>query len=435
VENMARYIYIILILIFASCSDDNLLFDIGSKYIDEEMNIFFTDTVTVSSYTVKLDSIATSGYKRAIVGSYSDEIFGNVRSRSFITVNRPPNVSIPFDAVYDSLQIILHYNGYYIGDTTKTNTIRIYRVEQTQKVSSGSSLYNTSVFEYSEEEYGSLSYLPRPFTKDTLRIRLPDSLGEQLFNAFKSRNEIVSDQANFQNFLKGFVIDYDESDESIIGFHASETMAIMQLYYHYFDYEQVKKDIDFTVYNTNAQFNQISSDNFYYELPDSQRDKLPVSLTEGASFLQAGTGIFTRLEIPHLKNILELSSNIVVLRAELEIQPLKNSYTKNSLPDSISLFQTNDINQFISPIYNYNKTSLQIAALTVDELFHENTSYTFDVTDFITSRLRAQTDEVPALLVTISPNLLYYTTENLILGSGRYGENKVILKLFCSRYD
>ncbi len=64
---MIKYFWILVLLALFSCQDQNMTFDIGSKYVDVRTTIRYVDTLTVKSYTVKLDSIRTSALTSAVL--------------------------------------------------------------------------------------------------------------------------------------------------------------------------------------------------------------------------------------------------------------------------------------------------------------------------------------------------------------------------------
>lgn len=433
---MSRFLLVTLVIfaVFAvGCNNDDLIFEIGGKYVDENMQIIFTDSISVNTYTIKWDSIPTSGYRRFLVGKYPDDVFGNISSRSYTKVHLPEGTSsIPNDAVFDSLQMILLYNGYSIGDTTKTFIIKVHRLEDKLIPGESGDFFNTSSLDFDPVPYGQITFTPRPVGGDTVKIRLSDTFGSELFDAFKDESDIVAEQSSFENYLKGFVINYDDSNESVIGFHAyGDTIPLLRMFYHYVDLEIIHKRIDFIIgtryeNDINLQFNQITSTDVSFELPSGQQDKVSALENDSTTFIQGGTGIFTRIEIPYLKNILEINSNIEVLHAELVLEPLSNSYTRNTIPLELSAYETNNANEFITPVSN-------IADLTIDDLFYEDTRYRFDITDFINAKLIEQTDKVPSLLITLSG--VCDTIDRLIIGSRWHERNDVRLELYYMRYE
>ncbi len=72
--------------------------------------------------------------------------------------------------------------------------------------------------------------------------------------------------------------------------------------------------------------------------------------------------------------------------------------------------------------------------LVIDNLYQEETSYTFDVTSFITQEISIGRDNVPALLLTISPEDQNKYPSRLILGSQLHKDNTVKLKIYYMSY-
>ncbi len=432
---MIKYLPFFILILFVTCTKEDLSFEIGSKYVDRNMNILYTDTVSIDSYTVRWDSLATSGYYNFLVGYAHDSVFGDVHSKSYLQVSRPIlDFTVPADAVFDSLEFQLLYNNYSFGDTTKPLTINIHRLKTSPATRKDGSLYNTSSFDYFDLPYGTATFLPRPHGTDSVKIVLQDELGSALFNAIKDKDEIISDQSSFQDFLRGFVIDADSTSSSLVGFRAVDSIPVMKLYFHSGDI-QIKRDhIEFDIYTNTTQFNQISLHGSEIILPAEQTDKRSALETGGTSFIQAGTGIFTRVEIPYLKNLLELGENIKVLQARLVLEPIANSYTPSTLPPKLSIYATNPLNQLLYPLYDAMQ-NIQVADLDIDYIFQKDTRYTFDITDFLDEKINEQTGEIPSLLICVSTDDLYYTVDRLVLGSRWHPVNKITLKIYLMKYE
>jgi hypothetical protein len=118
---MTKYFSILILLAFFSCNKDNQTFDIGGKYVNVQTDLRFIDTLTVNNFTVKLDSLRTSGLDdgqgAVVAGNYHDPEIGDISSSSYFKLSLPGTRSVPSTAVYDSLCLILVDNDYSIGDT------------------------------------------------------------------------------------------------------------------------------------------------------------------------------------------------------------------------------------------------------------------------------------------------------------------------------
>ena len=132
---------ILFISLFTSCQTDNAEgeFVVGSDYLSINNKVILIDTLTVNVSTINIDSLVTSNQSRILIGNYTDPIFGKVTSESYLKLT-PDNYSIgssdsdtqTVKYVFDSIAMILKYDRYSYGDTTKTQTITTHQL--TQKV-------------------------------------------------------------------------------------------------------------------------------------------------------------------------------------------------------------------------------------------------------------------------------------------------------------
>jgi len=436
---MTKYFSILVLLAIFSCNDQNTSFDIGSKYIDVRTTLRYVDSLMIKSYTVKLDSIRTSGLTEGgsiMAGFYHDPAIGDISSEGYFRIGLPASRAIPTGAEYDSIQLILIDNNYAVGDTLSAITLNVHRLNQILKPNEDGYLYNTSSFGYNPELLGTKTFLPRPNRDDTVKIDLDDALGDELFNLVKQKDDRVSNLDNFFSYFRGLVLTHNESGNAILGFSTDGTLPAIRLYYHYFDFSVVNRFLDFSIYNASElQFNHFVVQNPLIELPQKQSSKLSSGLADNLTFVQGGTGIVTRFEIPYLRSLRELYTNIQVLRAELILEPARNTYKTIKLPEKVSLYTSDGLNRFGSPIRVTSTGNVLIGSLVIDEVFQEETSYTFDITDFISSKLFEQTDEIPALLLSITPDDLYNKPERLVLGSQTNSRNKIKLKIYYMNYE
>lgn len=431
---MKNIIIVILGITVLSCNNDEL-YNIGENYFDINTNIRYVDTFSIRSYTVALDSIITSGYSKALVGKYSDNEFGTITARSYFQLGLPNSTNIPDDAVFDSVNLILIPDNYSIGDTSVNYGLKIY--ELSEDISLGDdyeAMYNTSSVKTKTELLGSISITPRPHKIDTLSIPVIKQLGEELFTKLREDDDAVSDNANFIEYKKGFLLDSDDNNAAALRYEAIDSTLFLRLFYHYVDYELENKVIDFPLYNSDLQYNELLRKNSKFDSITSQREMLSSSETDNQTYIQAGDPLVTRIEFPNIKKLLELYNNVNILSVELIIEPLKTSYIKMPLPNKLSLYETDRLNQFGDEVVDLTGNS-QTGNLNVDNIFHENTSYSFDVTNFIDEKINSLSDETPALLLTIPANDLYTSLDRCIIGSRDNKENRMKLKIYYMDYE
>jgi hypothetical protein len=431
----------LLFLAFFSCNNDDMTFQIGSKYLDVKTNIRYVDSLTVLNYTVKMDSIRTSGMEEPtiLVGKHHDPDFGDITARSYFRVNPPSAVSLPNNAIFDSLQLILLYSDYAIGDTNVTYTIHAHRLQKSLKPRADGYFYNTSETDFYPEVLGTTSLIPWPNTNDTLWIRLDDELGNDLFDLLMEDDQIIKESELFHNYFKGFALTYDDADNAVLGFNfptyaqtssGVDYYPVMRLYYHYFDFTNVSKYADFKIAyeNVGLQYNQLTLSNPVVNFPTQQRQKLPAQESNNQTYIQAGTGIVTRIEVPYLKNLLALHDNILIMKAELQLEPVRGSYFVYPLPEQVSVYSSDRINRF-------GTSFAADGILSIDNIYQEETWYTYDVTNFIKAKIIEETDDVPALLVTVKPENMYKTFDRVVLGSQLHGDNQIKLKIYYINYE
>ena len=76
----------------------------------DDFLVLFSDTSTVSISTVRLDSVMTGSASRMLVGSFDDPFFGKMQAATFFQTAPQGAITVPTDAVYDSLVLSLKYD-------------------------------------------------------------------------------------------------------------------------------------------------------------------------------------------------------------------------------------------------------------------------------------------------------------------------------------
>lgn len=426
-------------------------FDIGNNEVDVRTNLALIDTLTVKSYTVMLDSIPTSAISDPIitVGNLHDDEFGTINASSYFRVIVPtevsgsnPSYSIHNDAVFDSLKFYMVYNRYYEGDTLLPFKLSLHRLSAELKPNTDGFFYNNDSIPAFPEPIGSTVFMPSPNSGDTVWITVDPELGREIFAKMKENEQQVLENDRFLEYFKGLMLRGDESNNVILGFNFPEQASEanipgLRFYYHYFEFTTIRKRVNFRSQATvnfgngltRIQFNRFTLTDPKISFPLTQKNKMPVTATGGRSYVLSGLGVVTRLEIPYLKNLNLINDDIRVLDARLELEPVSGTYTKESLPSDISLNETNNSNNWGLPVQN-RSGNLEIADLKIDMLYQENTSYTFNITSFVVSKLQKESDVIPAMLLHVTGDDFYRTGKHLILGSQNHDESKVRLKIY-----
>jgi hypothetical protein len=343
-----------------------------------------------------------------------------VTSKSFFELKYPA-ISVLDGEIYDSTVLILKTNGYSYGDTTIRQVLNVHRLTKPIRSGEDTALYNTTNVFYDETPIGTKKYLPYPVAVDSLSIRISDDFGMDLWNKAAENSDIFSSPEAFKDYLPGLAIVPGENVSSaIISFRASENDIFLRIFSHRVGQVLEKYHKDFGLTRPHFQFNHIEADFTGTSLSvlRSQREDIVADLTGNKGYIQGGTGLFAKLRFPYLQNFL-LMENVKLLNATLTIRPDKYSYGSFAMPDSLIL-QVLDLNNRILGVFYNSDGNYVIAGFTYDDLYHEDTYYTYDISYYIKNEFSDMYfDADRSLAVSLHPGQLYTTFQRLIIEDGK----------------
>ncbi|MDY0781432.1 DUF4270 family protein [Tenacibaculum sp. IB213877] len=399
--------FIISLYIFISCTSETNYYPVGNNFIDTDINIKVIDTFLIKAGTFKFDSLVTSNTNRLLTGTIINDDFGKLTSQPYFQLSLS-NFSIPDNAVYDSIGFVLNYDTYFYGDTTKTQTYKIHRVLETVKHDDGS-FYNTSGLEFDSESLGQIQFTPRPNkSSDSLYIPINRELGEKIFNKIKDND--INNSDDFLQYFKGLTIVSDTlSNSHVLGFKyqtssAESGSSYLRLFYTEDDDDSEDNDqkIDLYISSASKQFNSIKTDlnnTSINELNDVET-VLSSSQTDDLIFIQAGSGISARIEIPYLKKLNDISDKSAVLKSELRFSPLYNTIENyNSLKDSLAVYVIDHKNRLISQLADIDSNPSYAILNKENDEFNQNAYYSVDMSGFVETVLNSTYDLNYALMV------------------------------------
>lgn len=348
-----NYVIICLMVICSiSCSEQNDT--AGNDLINNTTQAFFIDTLTVKTSTFQFDSIGVSNTKRLLIGAYTDPVFGLTKSKVY-TRFANVNYNIGETAVYDSIELILKYDGYHYNDTIPFQEFNVYRVTENIKPRSDLNYYNTMTFEVEPNPIATSVFQPKINKVDSLRIRINDDFGNLLFNEIQGNDFNSYDE--FINRYKGFLIEPNESNTAVLGF---SNTSYFRVYYTLPDGDDDTDESLDLAFDTSNSFHNISSnqENTYFNDIEDQETYISSVETDNNSFIQAGTGIATKIDLPFLESIREIQGTGTVLSASLIISLKRNSNTSNyRTRDSLALSIINQRSEVVSELLQYDSSS------------------------------------------------------------------------------
>lgn len=412
---------LVLVFLAFGCNSSS---DIGAGFFeDESFELASLDTLTLKVSTVLNDSLSTLDSDRLLVGYHEDADFGKVYAASYlqVTLGDTPDLDSTF-TIYDSLTLVLQFDGYSFYDTLQWQTLSVHRLtEEIELDEETDDLYNSSRFDYATEPLGIATFKPRPQKKGTLEVRLDDAFGQELLDKILQGDEALNDVSKFQEYLNGFVLLPDSTQSGpVVGFSAD---AEIRLYYT--DNEELpttQKTISFPATGTN--FNHIRSDRSgtLLNVLQSENTALDASQSNDLAFLQGGVGLSVRVEAPYLKTMFETNTEFVISKAELIFYPvLQNGTGQDYLPSSLGLTWVDDENK---EIYNQGAANLH-----VDDEFDRDTYYSLDVTEFVNYQLGLNELNENALLINLPEALSNNSVSRMLIGSAEH-PRRMKLKLY-----
>jgi len=430
-----KYWAILLILpafIFSACNKPQIQF--GQAYVsDTYTNIVLVDTLSANLSTVYRDSVITSGSSTILTGTYADSYFGKITASSFFELSPPALTTLDPKSVYDSLVLILIPNKTFYGDTTQSSQLSVYQLTnpinfplyQTQ-------FYNNSNFPVDPTPLGTSTTLIYPNITDSVFIRLSDAKGNELYNLYNSGDYNIQNTTSFVNYFKGLKI--TPAANGMHGLYGFKDTVTMRLYYHVNGLFATPKVLDFSFYNgDNKQFNQVLSDRSGSPVAafGGADQEITSTNTNNSSYLQYITGFIPKIQFPYIRNLLLRPDYLKILKAELIVTPVSQSYTGvTPLPPQLYAYTTNQLNDLGSPLVSTSSSGYQTGNLVLDPLYNVNTAYVYDVTAYLQQQITVGSNNQNGLLL-IPPSPSSITTFNrLVIGDKNNSAGALQLKVY-----
>jgi len=373
-------------LLVGSCTKTNE-FTIGKDFMAPQTRLEVIDTFRVDLSTLLVDSIITSSKKIAYVGNFEDTVFGLITSRSFFDLDYENFGEVDEKAVFDSAAFILQFTAKNIGDTLSPMSVSVHRLSELIVPIGKTALFNTSSFDYEPEPMSTIEFYPEPNSADTAVNLTVNSFGEELFTLIRNKDEKVSNEDLFNDYIKGFVLTSGSvMNKAILGFKANTDQLVLKLFYHVNREEPEKKEIVIKMGDIGRQFNKVDFDLSGTPLKNirEMKNEVPAALTGNRAFMSGMAGLYIKCLFPTVQNLLA-DQGWKIIKAELIVEPVPYSYEQFELPDSVYLYAGDKRNN-LSMLRDSKGQQLK-ASFEFDDYLHENNRYTFEITDFILNEL------------------------------------------------
>ena len=337
---------------------------------------------------------------RLLVGGYNTPEFGAFKSTSFSNMyfTRFGFNSIGF--TFDSITFHVRVNYIYGNDFMGNKRIAVHELSDELDLDS---LYLTK---------NSTSYIPEPIGEfnfsvsefDTIFIdtvystRLSDDFGLKLFDKAGEDSVTFFDNRVFREFFKGIALVPEETNGMVAGIHAEGQSTFMRMYVHnatdttFLDFTVDGFTQDTTIAGTDTTFQIVNLTRYYNNITLDKSGSaiagIPGYYTDFQtddefSYIQASSGVFTKLDFSNYFEFLDTVPNLIINRAEL-ILPVKTyqDYLQPSI--SFSLYLTDESNKFLEVQTAQMVTYLTFGGLTYSGFPDEQRGqYVGNVTEYI----------------------------------------------------
>jgi hypothetical protein len=368
--------------------------------------VLFSDTSLVKLSTVALDSVMTGGPDRLLVGRFTDPYLGKMHATTFFQPTFVGALSIPDQAIYDSLVFKAPFDTYYYGDTTKAMNLSVHALQT--DILLKSSYYNFYNTAFDPTPIGKKSLTPKPATTTgAVRFKLSDVLGKKIFD--QSVANLLTSNEQWINILKGLMIISDAKDNSaLVGFKSSSDSTVLELHYHTSEKDGITRGVG--TFRVTASYNQILGDRTATDLAklplNNSRNSLPSEQSGNQAYIQEGTGIMMRADFPTVRNLKYVPYS-VPNRAYLKVTPLRRSTEYPFMPPPIMhVFLVDKYNQFYKssglPIALTDLAGQAVTSTFVNDLVNNEQYYRFDVSGQFTTILASESEETNGLMFVTS---------------------------------
>jgi len=414
-------------LLLTSCEEAN---DIGlDMQTTDGAGGFFVDTITVRTSTVLLDSVPTSTSSYLLAGRYVDARLGPVAASSFVQLGLASAFTPATTTTFDSLVLVLQTDAYRYGDTTRTQHLQVHRL--TEQFSPTSTYYTVNTLQYAAQPLVSKSLRARSGAR-SIRLRLPEALGQELMALGHAGNLSTADQLTY--YLKGLVITPDSTDNAaLIRFSATSASSLLALYYHDSSDPTTVLTQEFSI--ASRHFYQLRNNRRNTLLASLQntRQALPSSQTAEETFVEGGLGLYTKVEIPHLLDLANLGGIATIVSGQLVAEETFSAEQRPYMPPPANLtLRLTDASNRAGALFISSDGAVRTFPYVVTQSARtglQQGTYTFDLTSYLTNVLRRTTPNNGLLLSPESSE----SPDRVVLGSFQNTSHPLQLRIYYTK--
>jgi hypothetical protein len=440
------------LFIFSSCEKDGTIgLDIAPQ---DSIKSIFTDTITVTTVTVRDDSVATTNLTNTPLGYLQDPIFGTTEANLALGLQLPSdNFSFGANATLDSAVLVLRYGNKFYGDSiTSRYFINVHQLGTVFDASKNH--YNTATWPKNLSEIGGLDNWRRFIWYDSTYVNTivdngPDvvrAVAPQLripINANFVRDNILQADDNklkndivFSNYIKGLYVTIDKSlstgNGGIAFFDLQSAVSGLQIYYKNTNGSAIDTNVvTFPVVGAS----EIKRNNNYTGTP-IQTQLQNQNQSYSTVYVQPMAGLRARIFFPYISK-LKAMGNIAINKAELVV-PVVSEANGPLKPAPRLTFYSSDI----AGQRQFTVDNLSLSSNLFGGFYNlTNQNYTFNITSFIQNLINNPTTQYPSYLgvidnaqttsTTIAPSAA--TAARSILGGQNHPQSPIRLRIYYTK--
>lgn len=389
------FLFSVILLSLSSCTEEPSA--LGFNKDIDRIGIFYKE-FDIPVTTVQADSLRTDNVRinidvpvdvnldRLMAGTSSDPYFGEIQTR-FFTEFMPPTIGGRIkkqNVVLTKATMTLLLDYYFYGDTTQvaTQTFQVRKVgrrgmDRDQVFFSGSDLtlddpvLSTAEFVFHPDSIQKSIRLNTDNNKnnnrlDSLYFELDNAFGQRLLDSVLNLPDTLDDLSvqEFQRAFRGVGVE-PVNTSIVMGFDAGNYTSRITLYYNYVENSTPKRGKYVFVFGSPycQSFTRIDRNRSNTNLSGVNSKYTPVNVSDGYSYIQAGTGLYARLDLSEFHTYFDTIANPMINSAELII-PTPTSVERNhpNKPKDLYFMFLGDNNRFYRPVYyqpNSNGTPIE----------------------------------------------------------------------------
>ena len=424
--------FLLFATLFFSCTKI-VTTDIGSGLIPPVDGVTTKDTVLdVFTKNSGFDTVSVGISDNHALGYVNDPVFGTTKASVNFQVE-PPTTPLSFgfprdSIVLDSVVLCLSYKSAW-GDTLSSLPLKlhVYTMDPEEVFKIDSSYNNLKIFEKSQEitlfktakvvdisalnDIDTTAYYKEVATNQ-VRIQLNNSFGQQLID-YDSATVYQSD-STFNNYLRGLIVEPDETGQALIYVNLIDTATHLSLYYHTKDLKDTATKrfspsvLSSASSNTILRNYQASPIPSYVASADTNQDLV---------FMQTTPGTYATLRIPGVERL----SNRIIHRAEILMYQVPDANEQFLTPPNLFLaaYSSDSMRRIAIPYdisFQSDGSISNLAAFGVLPKHKSGSSeayYSFDITRYVQSIVTKQ-NKLHNLILFAPYNQYIYPSETII---------------------